>query len=144
MRSILIASLLAAAATLAPSSPDPTQPSPTPPLETYVSIVPTASLGYPLTWHNPPTFTCSAMVRRPPIPGRDVHGMSFGVDKLVVTPGHRETTSESVRGYDVQFTVKINSAADQADATVTILRGGTMVVKQNTTVALAGRARPVQ
>jgi hypothetical protein len=44
----------------------------------------------------------------------------------------------------VQFTVKINSAADQADATVTILRGGEMIVKQNTTVALAGRTQPVQ
>src|SRR5205807_1973949 len=141
-RTILIASLLAAATTLVPASPDPTQPSPTPPLETYVSIVPTASLGYPLTWHNPPTFTCSAIVSRPAIPGRDAHGMSIDVGKIVVSPGHRETTSESVRGYDVQFTVKINHTADQADATVTILRGGQMIVKQNTTVALAGRTQP--
>ena len=138
MRTVLIASLLAAATTLLPSN------NVTPSFETDVQILPTMSEGYPLTWHDPPTYTCTATVTTPITPFHK-HRTALGVGKLVVAPGHHESQSASWNGYDVQFSVKINREADRADATVTLLRGGDILTRQNTTVWLDRSApRPAQ
>lgn len=131
MRSLLFASLLAAATTVVPTTPTPATPQQ--PFETNVEIIPTAQTGYPLTWHNPQTFTCSAMVSRD---FTDQRRTAFGVGKLVVPAGGRQTKTIPYEGYEMTFRVSISDTADRADATVTLRRDGEIVTRQRTTVWL--------
>lgn len=137
MRNLLIASLLAATTGLIPSTKV------APSFDTIVTIVPSARAGYPLTWHNPPTYTCSAVVAQPVGSGPNHYQYAISVNDLVVEPGQHETKSSTAGGYDVQLSVKINKIGDRADATVTVARNGETLAHQSTTVWLDNGPRKV-
>jgi hypothetical protein len=130
MRNLLIASLLAATTGLMPSAKV------APSFDTIVTIVPSGRAGYPLTWQNPPTYTCTAVVAQPVGGGPNHYTYALSVNDLVVAPGGHETKSASAGGYEVQLSVKINKIGDRADATVIVARDGETLAHQSTTVWL--------
>lgn len=136
MRTVLIASLLAAATTIVPPPANLA-----PAFESSVSIVPTMTTGYPLTWQDPPTYTCRASVVQPHNPGTS-HVWGYGeVSSLIVAAGHRETKTVHNGDYDTQLTVRINATADRAEATVTLLHDGEVLTRQRSEVWLGGSRR---
>jgi hypothetical protein len=141
MRAVLIAFLFAVASTFVPP-PSNVAPS----LETTVTIEPSSVKGYPLIWHDPPTYTCSALVTGVPEEGsRRSYGYG-GVRDLVVGPGQKKTMSKSGGGYNTELTVKISATGDRADAIVTLREGTRILTRQHSTVWLDRnvRVRPAQ
>ena|ERR1700682_1267190 len=136
MRALLIASLLAAASTLVPP------PSVAPTFETTVMVKPSSVKGYPLIWHDPPTYTCSALVTGLGDGSESGARYAFGeVDDLVVGPGAKKTKTSHGRGYETELTVKISGTGDRADATVTMREGTRILTRQRSTVWLDRSAR---
>lgn len=136
MRTVLIASLLAAATTIVPPSANVA-----PAFESNVSIVPTMSTGYPLTWQDPPTYTCTASVAQPHRPGATQVWGYGEVKSLIVAAGHHKTKTVHSGEYDIQLTVRINTTADRAEATVTLLHEGEVLTRQKSEVWLGGTRR---